>query len=308
MKPRTVLVLGGGTSAEREVSLHSSVAVAKALRAAGYEVREADPADISEEQLTTLAKESDVTFPALHGTGGEDGKLQRIFEQACLPFVGADSATSALCFNKVRLKTKLVELGITTPVGEAVTLDTIWASPLVGRPFVLKPSDGGSSIDTFVVHNPTNADKHAIEAALHKYPEMLLEELIEGQEITLAVVFDEALPVIEIIPPTGGEFDYENKYNGKTTELCPPEHISEVVQRSAQAIALRIHKEVGIKDISRTDIMVRKSDMKLFVLETNTMPGMTEQSLVPKAAAVAGYDMRTLCGRLVDEAYQRIRA
>jgi D-alanine-D-alanine ligase len=137
------------------------------------------------------------------------------------------------------------------------------------------------------------------------YHEMLLEELIEGQEITVGVVLDKALPVIEIIPPADGEFDYDNKYNGKTQELCPPEDISNVTQEKAQQIAEKIHLSLGVKDFSRTDIMVRASDEKLFVLETNTIPGMTDQSLLPKAAAVAGLSMPQLCSELVEAALHR---
>jgi D-alanine-D-alanine ligase len=135
---------------------------------------------------------------------------------------------------------------------------------------------------------------------------MLLEELIDGQEITVAVLADKVLPVIEIIPPQDAEFDYENKYNGKTQELCPPQHISEDIQKQAQELALRIHKELGLRDFSRTDIMIRRSDSKLFVLETNTIPGLTDQSLLPKAAAVGGINMPTFVKMLVEAARARV--
>ena len=308
MKPEKILVLGGGSSAEREVSLRSAAAVAKALRSAGYSVTEADPADLSEAELIEIAQSCDVTFLIVHGAGGEDGTLQRIFEQHRIPFVGADATISDLCFDKPKLKEKYASLDINMPAGMMVSNSTIGQSPLAAKPFVLKPYEGGSSIDTFIVHDPARADQEAIEAALDKYSEMLLEELIPGTEITVAVVLDEVFPVIEIIPPVGAEFDYENKYNGKTAELCPPQHISEEVQKAAQELALRLHKELGINDLSRTDMIVRDSDESLVVLETNTLPGMTDQSLVPKAAAVAGYDMPTLCSRLVEAAYQRAQA
>jgi D-alanine-D-alanine ligase len=134
---------------------------------------------------------------------------------------------------------------------------------------------------------------------------MLLEELIEGVELTVGVLGDQALPVIEIIPPSDGEFDYENKYNGKSQELCPPRHVDQNIQKQAQEIAVHIHRSLGLRDMSRTDIIIRRSDNVLFTLETNTIPGMTDQSLLPKAAAVAGYSMPELCDTLVRRALQR---
>jgi D-alanine-D-alanine ligase len=133
---------------------------------------------------------------------------------------------------------------------------------------------------------------------------MLLEQLVEGVEIAVPVLDNHALPVIEIIPPSGGEFDYENKYNGASQELCPPQHVTQSVQHRAQQLAEKIHSLCGCRDYSRTDMIVRP-DGSLTVLETNTIPGMTEQSLFPKAAAVAGLSMAELCTQLVELALSR---
>ena len=133
---------------------------------------------------------------------------------------------------------------------------------------------------------------------------MLLEELVEGIEITVAVVGDQALPVIEIIPPEAGEFDYENKYNGRSQELCPPEHVAEDIQAEARDLALRTHNLTGCRDFSRTDMILTPLG-ELWILETNTIPGMTDQSLLPKAAAAAGIPMPLLCDRLVQMALAR---
>jgi D-alanine-D-alanine ligase len=130
---------------------------------------------------------------------------------------------------------------------------------------------------------------------------MLLEELIEGVEITVPVLGDKALPVVEIIPPVGGEFDYENKYNGATQELCPPPHVSAEKQKEAQSVAERIHKEVGARHISRTDLILDKNG-KLWVLEINTMPGLSDQSLTPLAAKAAGMDMQQLVQKFLQMA------
>jgi D-alanine-D-alanine ligase len=307
MQASKILVLGGGNSSEREVSLRSAAAVTSALEKNDYQVTLCDPEVVSQEELLETARNFDVVFPALHGAGGEDGFLQKLFEAEGIACVGADSMASEICFDKVGYKEKIKELDITTPESEVVSKETIWQSPLVARPFVLKPYDGGSSVDTFIVRDTSLADKETIEKALSRYSSMLLEELIEGTEITVGIVADKPLPVIEIVPPADEEFDYENKYNGKTSELCPPLHVEEEVQKEAQALALRIHQELDIDDLSRTDMIIRKTDNKLFVLETNTLPGLTDQSLVPKAAAVAGISMPELCTQLVESAFTRQR-
>jgi D-alanine-D-alanine ligase len=128
---------------------------------------------------------------------------------------------------------------------------------------------------------------------------MLLEELIEGTEITVPILGDQALPVIEIIPPQGKEFDYENKYNGTTQELCPPQHVSAEKQQEAQRLAEKIHKAAGVRHLSRTDIIIDENG-KLWVLELNTIPGLTDQSLFPKAAAAAGINMQQLMQKFLD--------
>jgi D-alanine-D-alanine ligase len=301
----TVAVLAGGASDEREISLRSAVAVVRALKEAGYEVIEADPAHIDKSELLRRIKKVDVVFPVLHGIGGEDGTLQSWLESNSIVYIGADSNVSAFCFDKRQSKPKLQELGLITPRGETVELGAFQASGLSMHPYVLKPYDGGSSVDTFIVRNPAAADISNITDAFDRHGSMVLEELIDGPEITVGVLGEQALPVIEIIPPADQEFDYENKYNGKTQELCPPQNIPEDVQAEAQRIALKLHRELGILDMSRTDMIVRRSDNAIVVLETNTIPGMTDQSLLPKAAAAAGITMPELVSRLVESALSR---
>lgn len=305
MKTSIVGVLGGGASAEREVSLRSAAAVTAALQTAGFGVQQFDPSKYRDASLLDALQGCDVVFPVLHGMGGEDGTIQALLESKSIAYVGADAAVSAVCFNKLRYKESIRDLAIATPNNALVNKDTLWQSPLTARPYVLKPYDGGSSVDTFIVRDPANVDRAAIDEALERYGEMLLEELIEGQEITVGVLADAALPVIEIIPPRDGEFDYENKYNGKSQELCPPQHIDTSLQQQAQEIAGRIHRALRVRDMSRTDMIIRQSDATIYVLETNTIPGMTEQSLLPKAAAAAGYSMPEMCRMLVEAAAAR---
>lgn len=295
----SVLILAGGNSSEREVSLRSGVAIAGALRQAGYKVLEFDPAD----GLENLPV-ADVVFPALHGKEGEDGVIQAALEARGLPYVGSDSKVSALCFDKQTCKQLLQAHDIDVPRGELVNSETIWKSPLATQPFVLKPLDGGSSIDTFIVRTAGSYDKTAIEQALTRHKQMLIEELISGIELTVGILSDMALPVVEIIPPEGGEFDYDNKYNGQAKELCPPLHISPALQRTAQQLALQAHTIAGCRDFSRVD-MILAPGKKFITLEINTIPGMTKQSLFPIAATEAGLGMTTLCDKLVRMALSR---
>ncbi|MGH7240862.1 MAG: D-alanine--D-alanine ligase family protein [Candidatus Saccharimonadales bacterium] len=297
----SVLVIAGGKSSEREVSLRSGTSVAKALQAKGHDVTVLDPA---EQAITAeLAKTYDVAFPIVHGLGGEDGSLQQQLEAIGLPYVGSGVAACQLTFDKSAYKQALQRAGLPVPRGALVHDGDISAHPLFQKPFVLKPYDGGSSVDTFIIREIAEAPWDAIKQAVHKHGEMLLEELIEGIEITVGFVDNNALPVIEIIPPSDGEFDYENKYNGATLELCPPQHIDSATQQSAQVLAAQAHQLTGCRDVSRTDMIVRP-DGNLVILETNTLPGMTDQSLLPKAAREAELEMPELCDKLVRLAMQ----
>lgn len=298
-----VIVLAGGTSDEREVSLRSGAAVARALKKAGHQVKTLDPTDDLHSLLPQL-KQADVVFPALHGKGGEDGTVQRFLEDHNISYIGPDAKASALCFDKARYIKLLRQRDLPVPDTELVKYRSYLQSKLHKQPFVLKPNDGGSSIDTFIIRDINAVNEEAIKAAFDRHEEMLLQALIEGDEATVAVLGDEPLPVIEIIPPMGAEFDYENKYNGQTQELCPPRHVSPALQKQAQDLAKKIHQLTGCRDMSRTDIMVTPSD-ELYVLETNTIPGLTDQSLLPKAAGEAGYDMPALCNNLVQMALDR---
>lgn len=296
----SVVVLAGGTSGEREISLRSGAAIAQALQQKGHQVKTLDPAGGLDGLLQQL-KQADVVFPALHGEGGEDGVLQRFLEEYGICYVGPDSRASAVCFDKARYAELLRNHGVTVPADELVGFEEYRKSSLADKPFVLKPNDGGSSIDTFIVRDPETVNNSAVKEAFARHPKLLLQELIEGDEITVAMLGDEPLPVIEIIPPKGGEFDYENKYNGQTMELCPPKHVNQSIQAQAQILAQKIHRLTGCRDMSRTDIIVTPTEA-LYVLETNTIPGLTGESLLPKAAGKAGYDMPDLCDKLIEMA------
>jgi D-alanine-D-alanine ligase len=296
-----VHVICGGDSSEREVSLRSGAAVADALCIAGYTVSVLDP------RTTDLAKMAacDVAFPVLHGAGGEDGTIQTQLEGQRIPFVGSASEASQLCFDKWQYRQTMTKEGLRVAEGALVTSASYRQHPLLQASFVMKPPTGGSSIDTYIVRNPASAPHSDIIETFQRYPLMLLERLIEGTELTVGVLGEQVLPIIEIIPPSDGEFDYENKYNGKTQELCPPQHVAESLQQQAQALALRAHQATGCRDFSRTDIMLETKTGMLYLLETNTIPGMTNQSLFPKMAATAGIAMPQLVDQLVQLALRR---
>jgi len=286
------IVLGGGISPEATVSLRSAAAVTRALTELGHTVTTLDPKDISTDELISLATQSDGVFPILHGLGGEDGTLQAAFETAHIPYFGPSQLACANTFDKVVFKKLLEVHGLPTPVWNTVTAKSLLDEPLTKKPFVLKPITGGSSIDTFIIRD-TSFEPAPLLEALTRYESMLIEELIMGDEITVGVLETTALPVIEIIPPQDSEFDYENKYNGATRELCPPENISGDIQKQAQELAQEVHNLTHCRHISRTDMMVNSAG-DIFIIDTNTIPGLTDQSLFPKAAAEAGYSWNQL--------------
>jgi len=294
-----IIVLCGGTSSEREVSLRSGNAVATALTEAGHKVTILDT-DCTDADLQT----TDVVFPVLHGVGGEDGKTQARLETLHIPFVGSDSESSKLCMDKAAYRIALSDKGFLFPTGACLNYDAYVTSTLRANPHVIKPVDGGSSVDTYIVRDTSRYDEVTAKQLFAQHGDMIVEELIIGDEVTVGVLGDKALPIIEIIPPQNEEFDYENKYNGKTQELIPPVHIAPSDQTAVQRLALEAHKAAGCRDFSRTDFIITESG-QYYLLETNTIPGMTAQSLFPKMANAIGMSMPALCDTLVTMALAR---
>lgn len=283
-RPR-ILVVGGGPSLEREISLISSKAVYEALKENDHDVFFYDW-DGTTEWLKEHAQEYSVVLPILHGRGGEDGELQSLLEELDVSFLGSGSGVSRLCFNKAQTLKKLKAMGILIPRGGTVTRQQYPSHALAQGPHVLKPFNGGSSIDTFILPDPLQAPKEQIDKSFKKYKHMLIEEYLDGVEVTVPVLNNQALEVIEIKPPKNGVFDYANKYNGATKELCPPVSITENLQEELKALALKIHTSFGCRHLTRIDMIIVNNQP--YVLEVNTLPGMTSQSLYPKSAAVSG--------------------
>lgn len=290
-----ILVLGGGISPEKEVSLRSAANVQGALIKAGFEVIFYDLANGLDE-LLRLAKSSDLVFPILHGIGGEDGTLQKLFEENKIKFLGSKSEASRNCFDKSRFYKICKRNNIKVPETEVVDNKLLKASKLSKNPFVLKPIKGGSAVDTFIERKvPKDPSKY--DEVFKKYKKMILQELIAGVEVTDGVLGDRALPVVEIVPPVGEEFDFENRYNGRSQELCPPKNVDEETQNKIQETTIEVHKTFNCGHLSRTDMIVGSDG--IYVLELNIIPGLTKASLFPKEAEAAGFSMEDLVKEFV---------
>ena len=293
-----ITVMLGGPSAEREVSLRSGAAVAKALRSLGHTVHELDPRD----GAWALPAGTDVVFLALHGTYGEDGTVQRRLEELGALYTGCDAEASRIAFDKVLTKQRCLKAGV--PTARHLVVDSAkvpwpkdWPPPMV-----VKPVRQGSSVGLQFVERAENWPPALVEA-LKFDSEVLVEEKIIGRETTVGILGGEALPVVEVRPRTGG-YDYQNKYTaGRTEYFCPADFDAALTQR-IQAAASGAFAAIGGRDYARVDVMVR-ADGGPVVLEVNTLPGMTETSLLPKAAAAAGLDYAQLCQRMVELALQR---
>lgn len=298
MKPLTITVMLGGPSAEREVSLRSGAAVAQALRSLGHNVHELDPRD----DAWSLPRGTEAVFLALHGTYGEDGTVQQRLEKLGVPYTGCDPESSRIAFDKVLTKRRCQAAGV--PTARFEVLNSAAAPWPAGwqPPVVLKPVRQGSSVGLEFVHRTAEWPK-ALAAAMRYDSEVLLEEKIEGRETTVGILGDQVLPVVEVRPKQGA-YDYQNKYTTGATEYFCPAPIDAETTRRIQTAALGAFRAVGGRDYSRVDVMVRPDGQPL-VLEVNTLPGMTETSLLPKAAAAAGITYAGLCQRMVELALQR---
>ncbi|NCD26078.1 MAG: D-alanine--D-alanine ligase [Deltaproteobacteria bacterium] len=293
-----ILLIAGGWSAEREVALNGARQIEIGLTNLGHDVTVFDPArDLR--GLATAAHDQEFAFINLHGSPGEDGLVQGLLERLNLPYQGATSSASLLALNKAVSKQLFEEAGLTTPDWEFVPACHVanWR-PRLSFPLVVKPNTGGSSIGVGLIQ--TEAD---LEAFLDR-PELagldlVVEELIPGQELTCGVLEGETLPPILIQPKHGAFFDYESKYMaGASEEICPapiPGELTRTLQRMARAA----HDALGLTDYSRADFMVRQ-DGTPFILEVNTLPGMTATSLLPQEAHAVGLSFEQLLSRLIE--------
>jgi len=299
--PRTVTVMLGGVSAEREVSLRTGISVARALRSLGHAVLELDPQHAD----WTLPAGTEVVFLALHGTYGEDGTVQTQLEALGVPYTGCGPEASRLAFDKVRTKECCARAGLHTPRYEVFEgADHPWPQGWE-PPVVLKPVCEGSSVGLRFVRNRGTWSEALAEAAGHG-GRVLMEEMVKGRELTVGILDRSALPVVEIRPHEG-TYDYHHKYTPGATDYLVPAPLDPRVTSAVQEAGLRAFQAVGGRDYGRVDILLDASDRPM-VLEVNTLPGMTETSLLPKAAQAAGYDYGALCQAMIDLATQHQRA
>jgi D-alanine-D-alanine ligase len=295
-----ISVMLGGPSAEREVSLRSGAAVAAALRSLGHEIHEVDPRDES----WVLPRGTDVVFLALHGTYGEDGTVQQRLEELGAVYTGCDAEASRIGFDKALTKQRCVAAGV--PTASFLVVESPTASWPMGwdPPVVLKPLRQGSSVGLQFVERVADWSQ-ALGEAMRYDAQVLVEEKVLGRECTVGILGDETLPVVEVCPKTG-VYDYQSKYTAGATEYFCPAPFDEETTARIQTAGLGTFQAIGGRDYSRVDVMVRPNGEPV-VLEINTLPGMTDTSLLPMAAAAAGIRYAELCQRMVDLALRRRR-
>lgn len=303
MEKIRLALLSGGISSEREVSLNGGYQVYDALDKDKYEILRFDPAT----DLLKLVEEADTIDAALlilHGPYGEDGTVQGLLELLDIPYQGAGVLGSSIAMNKIASKRLYRQAGIPVPkdadFSKEDDIDLAVCVKQMGLPLVVKPASAGSSVGMTIVKE-AGALPDAVDKAFEHDDTILVEEYISGVELTCGVLGNEeleALPVIEIIPGEGHEFfDYDAKYvAGASQEICPA-RIPDDVRDTVQAYALAAHKALFLKGYSRTDMIL--SDRGVFVLETNTIPGMTATSLMPQAARAAGYSFTEFLDKLI---------
>ncbi|WP_394271130.1 D-alanine--D-alanine ligase [Qipengyuania sp.] len=308
-----VAVLMGGWAKERPVSLMSGEGVAAALEGRGHRVTRID---MDRDVAARIAEAApDVVFNALHGVPGEDGTVQGMLDLMGIPYTHSGLATSVIAIDKQLTKQALVPHGIPMPGGRIVNRDELFERDPLPRPYVLKPVNEGSSVGVAIVTdegNYGNPIARQSKGPWQEFAELLAEPYIRGREMTCAVVdFPEgsrALAVTEL-KPQSGFYDFDAKYtDGLTEHVCPadiPEHIRDL----CLDMALRAHRVLGCRGTSRTDFRwdEEQGEDGLFVLETNTQPGMTPLSLVPEQARHSGIDYAALCETIIAEALSRGR-
>lgn len=295
----TIVVLLGGWSSEREVSLASGRAVISALRSRGHDVRELDPAGI--DILTYPWAGVDAAFIALHGSFGEDGTVQSLLEDLRIPYTGSGPMASQLAMNKSASKQRFIASGLPTPAFQTVHVQEPETSvaekaAAFGFPLVVKPNAQGSSVGVTIVGNAEQLGD-AARAAFHHDPLAILETFIAGRELTVAVLDRRPLPPIEICPARSF-YDYQAKYQDDATGYIFDIDLPSAVLRGVESMAVSAVEALGCSGVARVDLRL-DSEHRPWLLEVNTIPGFTDHSLVPKAAARAGISFAELCEQLV---------
>ena len=294
--PKKIAVLMGGPGSEREVSFATGRGVSNALRSLGADVVEID---VQNEQFQ-LPEDIELAFNTIHGTFGEDGQLQKILEDRGVRYTGDGVEGSSNAFDKILSKEKFLEHRVATPESEVIDAGQ---RPKMSVPLVVKPARQGSTVGVVIVKSESELDEAMKEAG--KYDrKLLVEKFVSGRELTIGILGDQALPILEIIPK-GGFYDFNTKYPflnpaaGASAQHVCPAKIDAKSTKKIQELALQAFRALGLMVYARVDVILSDTG-EPFVLEVNTIPGMTETSLLPEAAAVAGISYVDLCVRIIE--------
>ena len=299
-----VVVLYGGISAEREVSLSSGIQVIAALREAGFEV---DPVDVGHDLgavIAALSPKPDAVFNALHGRFGEDGAIQGVLDWLAIPYTHSGVRASALAMDKQAAKALFLSAGLPVAPGRMVSIEDLEAADPMPLPYVVKPVNEGSSVGVTVVRCGDNR-RAEIARSWRFGPTALVEEYIPGRELTVGVLDDRALAVTEIRAVAGAFYDYESKYAEGGSSHIIPAAVHPDAYAQAMEVAVAAHRALGCRGATRCDF--RYDDTagepgRLILLEINTQPGLTPTSLLPEQAAHRGMDFPRLCAWMVENA------
>lgn len=302
-----VAVLYGGTSSEREISLKTGRAVSNALRESGHRVTEVDVKAEDGSELKGL--KVDVVFIALHGRFGEDGQLQRLLEQRQIPYTGSGPIASRNAMDKLESKRKFLRAGIDTPAYQVLSqgdsLDVLeQCGRSLGYPLVIKPRSEGSSVGV-TIHPDRSTLQEGADGAFLFGRTALMEQFIAGREMTVGILDNRALPLVEL-KPRREFFDYDAKYRDPDTQYIVNPDLPRQDRAAIQGAALKAHRTLRCEGASRVDVIFTPR-LQVYVLEVNTIPGMTERSLLPRAAAAEGITYPQLCDQLVRMAFTRER-
>ena len=302
MNKEKITVLMGGISAERDVSLDSGKACAKALSEIGFDVTSLDAKDDFIEKL--IKNKPDKVFNALHGRFGEDGSIQGLLEHLKIPYTHSGILSSAIAMDKLTSKKIFKEAKISSPEYQVIKTVEDFQSSKIGYPCVVKPNNEGSSVGVYIFNEPKKSDEDTVVTLLKKYSFLILEKYIPGREIQVAVMGSKALGGIEIVP-TRSFYDYEAKYsaNAKTKHIIPVK-INEADYKKILDMALQAHNILGCRGVTRSDFRYNESDKvnKIYILEVNTQPGMTSLSLVPEIANYYGISFNELVKWIINDA------
>ena len=314
-----VLVLSGGLSHEREVSLRSGRRVSDALRESGCDVVESD---LDAHLLARVADEApDLVWPLLHGASGEDGSVRDVLDVVGVPYVGADAAACRRAFDKPTANDLVAAAGIAVPasvslphslfreLGAGVVLDALVSR--LSLPLAVKPTRGGSALGVTVCDDRADLPRAMVDCFAYG-DTALVQRAVRGREIAVSVVDTgdgpRALPPVEIVP-AGAAYDYQARYTAGATEYFAPARLGTGLLERVEQVAVQVHRALGLRDVSRTDLVVadESGDAEVWFLEVNVAPGMTETSLLPQAVSASGRDLPAVCRGVVDAALARAR-